>query len=639
MRTRAIIHQQVCQLRWHILACLGLIMVLPLEEAMVSLREGDGFHSIRMAYAVITLGPLLAGLIACANVQGDLSEKRYIFWRSKPANVKKLMALKFFAGLILSLAIMACPLVFGLASTALCGEDLGWQIFKHYVPVAIVVAMMTYSFCFGCNVIVRNTARSWLIGVFLAGFVLVVPFMLPLGFKDIVTDVGFLVWGFYPATILVTSVVAFVFALFAAEHDWHLKTNLRELLCIGAGLLFVLLMLFSSQVANIRVLDEEVIESFQWGFGTLDRIGSRPIFQGKEYVDVGKKKISLQNIGSNDGVANPPIYGNIGVDSEGNRIIYGPRVKGYRVRSYPRTPNAIYMNTADGTYYFGITSYFRREGEEDRKKNIYEKVYLRSYKLVGDSWRVVNELDISYCLTDRKDYLRMAMRLIDKTLVACVNHSLVTVDVTHPDQLKEIDKKLDVIRAGSMWLHQADRQKEISIPLLPVEGIGTDEKIRLSIDLAYRFGHRDDDIYDSSIVDIHKNKIAFFSASERGVARFDITGWDDEEIHCKFSAARPFTILESVARSYGPHNRIFAKDQKLYFKEYAQLMVFDVRSDRRIRKLGHFIRMDCMIEDIEVLEDGKLLLCARSRRAQGYAQDGRNSFGEKRCLYLLENPE
>jgi len=126
MRIRGIIHQQICQLRWHLLACIGLIMVLPIEEAVVSYRAGQGFYSVGLAVGAITFGPLLAGLIACANVQGDLSENRYIFWRSKPANVKALMTLKFFVGLILSLAVIACPLVFAVVSTALCGENLDW---------------------------------------------------------------------------------------------------------------------------------------------------------------------------------------------------------------------------------------------------------------------------------------------------------------------------------------------------------------------------------------------------------------------------------------------------------------------------------------------------------------------------------
>jgi len=88
MRISGIIHQQICQLKWHLLACLGLIMVLPIEEAIVIHKAGGGFFSDSMTFAAILFGPLLAGLIACANVQGDLNEKRYIFWRSKPANVK-----------------------------------------------------------------------------------------------------------------------------------------------------------------------------------------------------------------------------------------------------------------------------------------------------------------------------------------------------------------------------------------------------------------------------------------------------------------------------------------------------------------------------------------------------------------------
>ena len=100
MRTSVIIHQQVCQLKWHLLACLGMIMVLPVEEAVVNLRAGAGFFSLPLAVLAVMFGPLFAGLIGCANVQADLNDKRYIFWRSKPANVKLLIALKFLIGLV-----------------------------------------------------------------------------------------------------------------------------------------------------------------------------------------------------------------------------------------------------------------------------------------------------------------------------------------------------------------------------------------------------------------------------------------------------------------------------------------------------------------------------------------------------------
>ena len=637
MRIRAIIHQQICQLRWHLLACVGLIMVLPIQEAVVSFRAGEGFYSLGLALCAVTFGPLLAGLIACANVQGDLSEKRYIFWRSKPANVKKLMALKFLIGLILSLAITACPLIFAVVTTALCGENQDWQTFKYYVPIPVAVAVMTYSLCFGCNVLVRNTARSWLIGILLGGVVLLVPFILPLGITDIVSDFGMLAFGFYPAIILATSVLALLFSLFAAQHDWHLRTNLKGLMCVGAGLVFVVLMLFSSQVANIRVLDEKEIQAFGLYHGTLDKAGDSLLLASKRFIDVDQREISWRWNGSHV-AANSPAYGDWGTDSEGRQVTWHPELEGYGMKSYPRYPkNAFYVDGDGDMHYFRIISYFRTEGEGRQAKDIYEKIYLRSYKHFRTSWKAIDEVDISDFIGDRVNHLRMAMRLINNTLIACVNDSYVAVDITDPQELTEIAKKLDVLPGSVVWLDREDRLQEISISLIPFEGISEEERIRLSIDLRYRYQYDDNDIYDSSIVAINEGKIAFFSASQRDVARFDVIRWDDDKIHCRFGTARPYTILERMSQSFGPNDRTFVTGQKLYVQEGQQLMVFDLRSDRKIRKLGHFFRMDCHIEDVAVLEDGRLILCALWNKWN--RRFGRVRREETRYLYLLENPQ
>ena len=105
MKISSIIRQQICQLKWYILACIGIIMILPIENALVDFKEGYGFQSASMDPFSTIFAPLLAGLIACANIQGDLQDKRYTFWRSKPAGIKKIMSLKYFVGLIISLFI------------------------------------------------------------------------------------------------------------------------------------------------------------------------------------------------------------------------------------------------------------------------------------------------------------------------------------------------------------------------------------------------------------------------------------------------------------------------------------------------------------------------------------------------------
>ena len=178
------------------------------------------------------------------------------------------------------------------------------------------------------------------------------------------------------------------------------------------------------------------------------------------------------------------------------------------------------------------------------------------------------------------------------------------------------------------------QKKEFAIALLPIEGINIEERIKLSIDLNYRFHHGGNTLYESSIVDVHDGKFAFFFVDFDEVVRFDVTRWDDEKIYCKFSNSRPFTILESVTAATRFYNDNFVKNGKLYCYDDHTLMVFDIRSNRRIRKLGHFVRMYYEIDDIAVLEDGNIVLCMR----QDYDLAKKHSKEPKTYLYLLKNP-
>ena len=251
----------------------------------------------------------------------------------------------------------------------------------------------------------------------------------------------------------------------------------------------------------------------------------------------------------------------------------------------------------------------------------------------------VCELDLSDYVTDKIDiFLPVAMRLIDSRLIAYINDSCIVVDATNPGELKLIEKKLDVLKKYRPFSNN-DRKEKFAIPLVPVEEIGLQERIKLSIDLNYQFYDYRNEIYDSTIVDIHDGKFAFFIVDPPdydGIARFDVTGWDDQKIYCKFSSTRPFTILEVITASSHYNKGTFVKNGKLYSNLNNTLMVFDIRSSRRIRKLGHFVRMDYDIEDMEVLGDGNILLCVQ-RNLEDFAKSHSNE--NKYYLYLLQNPE
>jgi hypothetical protein len=226
----------------------------------------------------------------------------------------------------------------------------------------------------------------------------------------------------------------------------------------------------------------------------------------------------------------------------------------------------------------------------------------------------------------------MAMRFIYNRLIVFVNDSCFLLDATDPGDLKIIERKIDLLKRYLPFTFKS-RKEEFAIPLIPIEEVSVEERIKLTIDLNNGYHDYDNKIYESSIVDSHDGKFSFFFVAQDEVARFDVTSWDNEKVYCKFSAARPFTILEIMTRGDRFYNDNFVKNGKFYCRNNHTLMVFDVRSNSRIRKLGHFVRMDYYFEDLAVLEDGDILLSVR------WVPEFLNrSDNMKYYLYLLKNP-
>jgi len=584
-----VIHQQVRQVMWQFLACLGLVMIMPIEEAFVNLKDGDGFYSGGMAEFGIMLAVPLMGLIACSNVQADFREGHCDFWRSKPVRTKLFVTLKFFSGLIMGLVLMACPAVFGMVSVAVCDVyDLSALLVAQILGVASIFGVIVYSFCFASNMVIRRTARGWLIGLTLACLAVLLPFMLPLGFKDFGRDLFSDALKFYIIMSVVILAVPFLFSLFAADRNWHLRTNLKGLLWAGAGLLFSLMMFFSSQVANIKVLDEVEVKSVH--LASLTNIDGEIVLNGQSYVEIDDNTISLKH--------DTDRYGLMPSRSD------FPRVDSSydRMSRYPgRDP--LYKKIGGDLYAFEVQRLWRELSPE--KTIIVEKVFLVSYRQDYNNWQIASLLDMSDSIDEKKRYAHAEMRLIGDKLVVLVNKNVMVVDAGDPGELKFLSKEAAPFMGRRSRYY---KQKKFTYPLLPAEGISVEERVKLSIDLAYS---RNTDVYKHSMVDMHDGKISYFEIdSDRGVFRVDVTGWDDKKIYCEVGAMRNFTLLERMTQE-GGYYTVFVQDGRLYAKNSHELLVFDVRTGGRIRKLGHFVCGTYDLRDIEVLEDGNILLCWR----------------------------
>jgi hypothetical protein len=641
MKIGRIIHQQVFQLKWHFLACLGLMMALPLEEAIMNAREGEGFCATGLSLGVpAILAPLLAGLIACANVQADLDEKRYVFWRSKPVGVTSFMTIKYFVGLFLAVVLIVCPIAFGIVSCNIAQGEKPDSGFTTYLINWFMISIMAYSLCFLSNVLVRKTARAWLIGMAMACFIMLTPFMLPLNFKDVMGDVLFITSVVYMSITIGTWAIAFAVSLIAAARNWHLQTNLKGLLWTGAAAIFLLLMLFTRQVANIKVLDEINMSSVQFS-GQLDKIGDKIVVNYinkiQAQIDIQNEKIMLNNVLQ-------PLSIKEAIEQGRNYSPFGKTDKEHRSRSFP---DSGYVHQAIGNqiYAFRIHVYEKLTDANDAKFGkvhiaTFEKILLQCYKLMGGVYIPISTLDLSECRPEPGSEIKIAIRPIDDKLFIFVHNSYILAKLTEMGQLQVLDKKVNMLKG---FYNYAGLNKTAEIPLISAEQLDIKEQIKLSIDiksfLFSGYAFFDEYFSENSLVDIVNDKITFCRLSENEVLRYDVERWDHETIYCKIRDVRPFSVLEQMFNGIRSWNRHFVKDGKFYIVAINKLMVFDIRSER-IRKLGHFERIsdDFSIQDIEILNDGNILMSVKIEKVRG-ERDGHKYTLEDKYLYLLKNPE
>ncbi len=598
MNTRRFIHQQIMQLKWHFLACLGLIMVLPLEEAVVNFKAGDGFYSSGLTALAIGFSPLLAALLACSNVQADLDEKRDIFWRSKPVSIGRFIMGKFVLGLLLSLLILVCPFLFSWVSTAWVSETLGYHL--PYVAGLSLVLLLTYSVCFFCNVLIRKTAQAWLIGVAVTLLSLLLTCILPLNIKDITTDfvlfksMMILFW----VVTLGLSGVMFIGAILAVRRNWQFHTNLRSLLWGGAALIFILALLLGHQMTNIKVLDEKTIISDDGDLGGdfLNRSG-KLIMEGyptayEVSTNDGTLRIQPRTVDLEDVRQRARRFAPYDVPKELRPHFDFAWTLGRQDSRF----ESVSYRVGQENYSFVLKSYYRsekgvtRHGTEMETRR-YERAYFHCNRLSDGGGEPVSFLDLSDYVQWDKNWWTSVCLVKDKAIVI-LNKTCLVVDISDPTSMAVIEQK-------TLKRHPIFIRSELGVfDLLPLETLDREDRIKLSIALAD---------WDARVFTDLEGHISYVLSDRDKIARYDVVEIDGNQIHCQRRDERRVTPLERIG-SFWINERVLCNG-RLYLRSENCIMVFDV-TGLRIRKLGHFERFSSSfyISEMEVLDDGNILL-------------------------------
>lgn len=626
MRVATVFHQQISQIKWHVLACTGLIMVLPLEEAVTNLLEKDGFYATWTVIPSVILGPLLAGLIACANVQGDMEDRRYAFWRSKPVGLKRFMTIKYLTGLVLAMSVQACPMLFAAATIFCCGERL--EVMTNtpgrvwLFPVSL--SLMVYSICFACNVFIRNTARSWLIGMAAACLLLLMPFVVPLGYKDVVGDTPIWVSGLFMGLMFAVTAGALLCAVLAVQHDWHLKTNLKGLLCMATAVVFALMFVTSRQVANIKVLDEIDVSDPDADINDVYAydVAGRVILSDSREIEVRRNRLFLKETDAS---------------SEGSKSYLLPHVErkaGYVARNFFCEPPfqkvgdqylafSIYAERADSlnTAVYGRPEEVEMWPTEMQEERFFEVVEVRSYRLGENGWEFVSSLNISDRIR-RSTYISVCF--LNGKVLARTTNQYVAVDVSNGKDMRLLDVA-DFESADLRELHWgiAKHKKEVVLPAAKLKGLTPTERVQMTL------------LFTVLQADFSDGRIVVVDTTDKhtGFARYEMMHFANETAYFELTGVRPVTVFERIGEEWGYGYNTIVRDGRMYVHNDKQLLVFDIHSRRRIRKIGHFVRLHQKICQVLLLDSGDILLIMQ--------QELHSREGLDRCdayLCLLKAP-
>jgi len=377
--------------------------------------------------------------------------------------------------------------------------------------------------------------------------------------------------------------------------------------------------LFTRQIANIRILDQ---------------VTTPETFRGKLYT-AGDQIIA-------PGIANVSISHDNRIQIEPMPLSSQPLIDQV-IQIYPRQEdeddlhyrtdgwaNNSFYKSGDSIYTYSFDLYFREIEIEEKKRSEYEKLTLRISQFEGGRFVPQSFVDLSEYIVDKDPPFNLIRRVGDK-LILVINRNILVGQIQADGRLEIIEKKPGQLARYSPHYNPPSFEEAFSIPLVPVERISVEERIRLSIDLNFCswWGK-----FDRSQVNIDSEGIFFFLVGNSQIGKYKVIRWDDKKVWCRFVENRPFRVLETLLTNYNTDFYEFVRNQKLYVYGDSRLLVFDIRSG--IRKLGHFERITNSggIQDVEVLPDGRILLSTVISR-----QTEKGDWQTKCYLYVLKDPE
>lgn len=263
---RAILRKECRETLGYLLIALGVFVGLPLIGTAESWWTGSARLRVEAAPWVETLGGVFAALVGVGISTRDLSGRLSAFWLSRPVNIPVWLCLKYLVGAVFVLLACIAP----LALQILVNDERN----AFHAPIRLLawspflwLAIYSVGFLAGC--VLRRVSTAAMLTVVAALLAYFLPTILPplrpisvqwvtershavaqvVSTHNELASLPSLPWLPWPVPYLdqqlgfiifwlAVSTIAMFASILAVQRDWHVKSGMKVLYCMGgAGVL------------------------------------------------------------------------------------------------------------------------------------------------------------------------------------------------------------------------------------------------------------------------------------------------------------------------------------------------------------------------------------------------------------------
>lgn len=626
----ALLWKEWREVRWFLVAGVAIFIGWPLLEALGNYLQSHKFYSADMPEAMaLLLGGPFAILVAVGVTCRDLKEKITYFWQSRPVSIRRWVTTKYLVGLVVVLIVLCVPLVLKIFITRAEHElgELSGILTCHTFTVILI-----YSISFFAGCLIRTPVYAAIFSGALALLVYFLPILAPplesfsvfnimmespIQIVQLGTSAQGAPWIAekmrvvkipwaddlalrysidllrYIAFALAGSFVAVVLSGIVVKKNWRLKVGQKLMFWLlgGVGMFLFLTVVFQLR-SNLTCIRQIPLKPESKGGYNVEAIA----------CDGDKGVLFLQGREPNDVVGKSMRYSLMTFDlSEkepfGEEIVI-PKDLQPTARQLAFKELVWSAKRPQWTYFIERSS---SKNKSDGKQKV-DKMELLTISLTeGGVMTVVDKLDLLPYLGDRARLWGMYM--LNSTIYASTLDKLLIFDVAADGKLvlrKVINEQPGIHDVIGRVIREQLRQNTFSMRLVPVEGLNTQERLKITVALAtYPLMASEGDTVIVADEDSPLLRAYRLKEVKDDVATLEMAGF-----------RRP-TPLERFMSPFP--SQIFVRDGLAYVTGVGLggISVYDVHRPQQIRRVGHYAAPKEWFQAIAPLPDGNILVAGK----------------------------